>query len=461
MARPRKNEGIRYLIFLKTNKSGEKVYHIRFIDQDGVIFAIRSAHSDSKERAHFMAGRIMAKEDLKILALAKRAQKTTDEQEAQRLECELKAAQGTEANRIASMTASEALRLFWDPERSPYLQDLQDAGRPLSSHYLSENTKNIKRYFSKFPAFNYVKMRDVDFAMIDDFLRQMRKICSRFVIDGIINTLRAPITWLAARGAMNPVSFKGITLPEKKPRERGLLTISELERIIGLETAPMWYTEETRIPRIDTKPRPRLKGKDKNEGDPPAIGFREKLAILLGALTGARLGEIRALRWQDVDIESGIIEINHTFSDEDGFLKDPKARSKRKVVISQTLEQYLIEARKIAQELGAASPENFVLYNPSSPEKPISATTISRGWDRILRSIGITEAQQKERNLVYHGLRHLYATRLVDAGLNPNEAAKLTGHRVLATLGRYSDHVQNETLQKAKEILDEKLHGRK
>ena len=167
-----------------------------------------------------------------------------------------------------------------------------------------------------------------------------------------------------------------------------------------------------------------------------------------------RLGEIRALRWKDVDLEQGIISVSATWADEDKRLKQPKAGSSRNVVISASLEKMLIEARKTAQELGAANDESFVLFNPADPGKPISETTIKRAWNRILRAIGISEEEQKKRNLVFHGLRHFYATRLVDSGLEPQEAAKLTGHRILATLGRYSNHIQKETLQKAKAILD-------
>jgi integrase len=119
------------------------------------------------------------------------------------------------------------------------------------------------------------------------------------------------------------------------------------------------------------------------------------------------------------------------------------------------LEPLLLEARKLAQQVGAAQPENFVLLNATDFSRPIAETTVKRAWQRVLRAIDITEAEQKERNLVIHGLRHFYATRLVDAGLTPLEAAKMTGHRTLAMLGRYSDHVQTETLRKSKSILDE------
>ena len=50
-------------------------------------------------------------------------------------------------------------------------------------------------------------------------------------------------------------------------------------------------------------------------------------------------------------------------------------------------------------------------------------------------------------------MRHGYATRLVDAGMSFAEAGKLTGHRVAATLGRYADHVTDETLDKARAAL--------
>ncbi len=459
MARPRKNEGIRYLAFLKTLPSGSKIYYIKFFDDTGAVFSIRSSGTNNRDKAHAFAGKLLATENFRALALKKRLAKAKQERERIILENELKQAQGTEAERISRMPVVDALALFWNSAESPYLQDLADAGRPLSGHYIAENQKNVNRYFIHFSPFKTVWMADVNFMLIDEFCRQLRKKgASRYIINSAINTLRAPCTWLAARGVMPEISFKGIALPEKKPQERGILSAIELERIVKLETLPVWHTEAGQ-PRIDTKPRPRLPGKKQNHGM-PGVGFREKLAVILGAYTGARLGELRALQWRNVDIQRGIIQIQQNYVDADG-MKKPKARSARTVVISATLEHMLIEARKIAAEIGNDGPDHFVLINPADVSKPISQTTIARGWDRVLRAIGISAQEQKARNLVFHGLRHLYATRLIDAGLSPGEAAKLTGHRVLATLGRYSDHVQDETLAKAREILDSALYGKK
>jgi len=46
------------------------------------------------------------------------------------------------------------------------------------------------------------------------------------------------------------------------------------------------------------------------------------------------------------------------------------------------------------------SPEDYVLFNPANPSIPAQAPTLRRGWERIMRSIGISDIERKERNLV-------------------------------------------------------------
>lgn len=452
------NNGITYQLFTR-NLSGGRFFYIRFFDKEGSLFLTRTASTKIKLEAHQRAAVILAMEDLEALALQKKARKEADSVGKDEKEKALSQALKPEAWKISEMKVVDALRHFWDPDKSPYLLDLKDAGRPLSSHYTGENRKNVDRYISKYEPFKTIQIREISFASVDDFLRKLRhQGKSRHVINSVINTLRAPCTWLSARGTMQAISFKGITLPAKKSKERGILTNEEIDKILALPTPPIWYTEQNK-PRIDTKPRSRLPGESKNEGPAP-VGFREKFFVILAAYTGARVGEARALRWRDVDIKTGQIHINWNYVDADG-IKEPKARSRRTVVISSALEPLLLEARRIAHEIGADEPDHFILVNPSDFSKPISTTIIKKGWDRILRAIGISKEAQKRRNLVVHGLRHLYATKLIDAGMTPAEAGKLTGHRVLATLGRYSDHIQDSTLKQAKKILDKTLKGSK
>ncbi|HPD68833.1 MAG TPA: site-specific integrase, partial [Rectinema sp.] len=356
---------------------------------------------------------------------------------------------------FSRMPVVEFLRLFWDETRSPYLQDLAAAGRPLSGHYIYSMQLNIKNYYSK-TAFAQIPMRDLRFRHIDSLFRELRKSKQRSTLESIRRTLQKPCYWLAERGVIEKINFAGLILPKEDSHERGILTLDEFQRILDIEAVGPWQDQNRRL-HVGTRFRDRLPGGAHNE-DPTPVGWREKLIVSLMGLTGMRLGEARALQWQDVDFHSGLIHIRRNYTDRDG-LKEPKARSKRTVPLSTALEPMLLEARRIAQEVGAAGPEGFVLLNAADFSRPVSETTVKRAWERVLRAIGISAGERKERNLVIHGLRHFYATRLIDAGLTPLEAAKMTGHRTLAMLGRYADHTQPETLEKGRAVLDQPKRG--
>ncbi|OQB96968.1 MAG: site-specific tyrosine recombinase XerC [Spirochaetes bacterium ADurb.Bin110] len=387
---------IDYRVFART-VSGHKRFYIRFL-YNGKIFLTRATDAPTSPKAGAIAARIMQEEDLESIAKAKESGK-----------------RGAldDIDRYAQMPVSKFLLFFWDPQQSPYLSDLAAAGRPLSGSYIHSMRRNAERFFVPIPLFSEMPMRDIKLKHIDSLFRELRKSGkSRTMLNSIRRTIQTPCNWLSVRNGMSKINFAALIMPKDGARDRGILTLEELEKILNLEAVSPWY---------DSNQRPHL--------------------------------EIRALQWKNVDLQNGLIQVSSNYTNFDG-IKPPKARSKRDVPISTALEGALLEARKIAQLLGAAEPNNFVLLNAADFHKPISDTTIKRAWLRVLRAIGISKEEQKARNLVVHGLRHLYATRLIDAGLTPIEAAKLTGHKVLSTLGRYSDHTQQETLRKSKQILD-------
>ena len=431
----RKQEKIDFRVFSRTVWGTKKKYYVRFLFC-GKAFLTRATDAPTAAKAGAIAAKIMATEDLEAVAKAKEQKKVI------KLD---------EIDRLAELPVIEFLRLFWNPSRSPYLQDMAAAGRPLSGSYIRDNARNANTYWAIAPL-DSLPMQDLKLKHIDSRIRSMRqKGKSRYTISAAIDCIRTPCSWLSSRGVMEKIDFSAIVLPKAAVKERGILTNEELDRIVHLEVVGPWQDSNLKT-HISVRPRNRMPGGEKNEGMAP-VGWREKLIILLLAYTGARVGEARALMWKNVDLEKGLIRIEINYTDTDG-LKEPKAKSRRTVPIAATLEPFLLEARRVAQEIGTANPDGFVLLNAADPIRPIAMTTVKRAWERVLRAIGISYEEQKARNLVIHGLRHLYATRLVDAGLTPIEAAKLTGHRVIATLGRYSDHTQPETLKKSREILD-------
>lgn len=113
----------------------------------------------------------------------------------------------------------------------------------------------------------------------------------------------------------------------------------------------------------------------------------------------------------------------------------------------------LWELKEVAKALGLDGPEDYVLFNPSNTSRPASESTLRRGWERIMRLIGITDEERELRNLVPHGTRHRFATKLIESGLAPAEAMKATRHKTLAMLEKYSNHLSAETMEKVRPIF--------
>jgi integrase len=140
----------------------------------------------------------------------------------------------------------------------------------------------------------------------------------------------------------------------------------------------------------------------------------------------------------------GLIVVENNFIDGDGD-KTPKKDSFGIIPLDLSLEIVLWELNELAEGLGLDGPEDYVLMNPADPKKPTSKSVLRSGWLRALRLIGISKEKQEARHLVYHGTRHRFATKLVDSGMAPLEAMKLTRHRTLEMLMLYSDHVLKGT----------------
>ena len=151
--------------------------------------------------------------------------------------------------------------------------------------------------------------------------------------------------------------------------------------------------------------------------------------------------------------------MQHNFVRFDGD-KAPKKDSTGVLPLSPEIEMILVDLQTLREKLGYNKPQDFVLPG-STREEAVSDVTLRRGWERALEAIGIDEKKRKTRNLVMHGARHSYTTRLLDSGeLSPAEVAKLTRHKDLSMLSRYGGHVQPETLEKGRKALSMKK-GRK
>lgn len=178
----------------------------------------------------------------------------------------------------------------------------------------------------------------------------------------------------------------------KPKKERGILTMSEIAAM-----TKALLVEESQRKRDDAA----------------------RLAIAVGMTTGMREGEIRALKSSDILIindEDSILMIDESYSDSEKNYKCPKGKRKREVTCPTIVARALLMRASLnphREQSGdivfwsSKKSRTTGLYN-----KPFSKSGILGMFYHALDLIGIDEDARKARNLVFHSLRHSYASQI-------------------------------------------------
>jgi integrase len=147
----------------------------------------------------------------------------------------------------------------------------------------------------------------------------------------------------------------------------------------------------------------------------PVSRARYAVLIRTAILTGLRIGELLALRWQDVDLLGGVLHVEHSLS-RDGKLTEPKTEAAvRTVPLSVGLVEVLLAWKPEHAEDG-----DYVF--PSRNGGPLSYWNVrDRGFAPAARAAGI-------EGISVHDLRHSAASLLVASGLSVVDVASILGH---------------------------------
>lgn len=160
----------------------------------------------------------------------------------------------------------------------------------------------------------------------------------------------------------------------------------------------------------------------------------KSLGISLALATGMRIGEVCALQWGCIDLSEGLVHVKQTlqriYTKENGIGKSkiivtaPKSfHSNRYIPLP---ENHLSILRK-----HQAGPFAYLLTG--NEDKFIEPRTLREYYNRLMESNGT-------KYVTFHGLRHTFATRLVEAGCDYKTISELLGHADIHTTFRTYVH---------------------
>jgi integrase len=250
------------------------------------------------------------------------------------------------------------------PKRKPRTVD--DYERILAQHIL--------------PALGRVAVKELSWATVNAFHGAMKRTPRR--ANYVTSTLRALLNFAERIGIRPPHSnpCKGVEFFRERARERFLSEAEIGAAADGIEQA-------------------------EREG---VIGPHAAAGLRLALFTGARSGEVTAIKWEHVDWQRKLVR-----------LPDSKTNEPRTIHLSDTA----VEVLKTVPRVGP-----FVIAG-AKPGSPYM--NLTRAW-------GLARAYAGLQDVRLHDLRHSFASLAAGRGVSLQMIGKLLGHRVHATTMRYS-----------------------
>lgn len=220
-----------------------------------------------------------------------------------------------------------------------------------------------------------------------------------------------------------------------------------------------------RLPKIDTK---LLKPWTAEQVTAlhKAMPDRFAVAVLLGAGLGLRQGEIFGLAVEDVDFLRGVVHVRRQVKLLGGrqVFALPKGRKVREVPLPESVKLALAAHLKSWPAQAVALPWELLDGEEQSHRLLLSTrerTALQRNyvnakvWKPALRAAGLPDARESGM----HGLRHFYASVLLDAGESVRALADYLGHSDPGFTLRVYTHLMPSSEERTKKAVDRALRG--
>lgn len=297
------------------------------------------------------------------------------------------------------------------PRRSNYEPTLSDAAlrweRSLE-HQVKDSTRvkyhailrnHILPHLGEVPlsAMTHRRIEDFSLALLDHGGREGSTLSPRTVSD-VISVLRSILRFAARDGAEIPCDGSSVHI-RREQSEISVLTRGEQETL----TSYLF-----------------------NNISPQNIG------ILLSLYAGLRIGEVCALRWEDIDTVEGVVQVRRTMQ----RLRDLDGTGPRTRVIvtppkSTSSLRSIPIPREVAALLQQLPGDHIGWFLTGREDRFIEPRCMQNHFRRVMKQVGLPPVN-------YHALRHTFATRCVELGFDVKALSELLGHSTVSmTMDRY------------------------
>ena len=152
----------------------------------------------------------------------------------------------------------------------------------------------------------------------------------------------------------------------------------------------------------------------------------QNIGIMIALCCGLRIGEVCALQWQNVDMQHRIITIANTVSriyncdtmHTEHYSSSPKTKSSNREI---PIPPMLLNALRIVKRHQSGG--EYVVGDGTKAKEP---RTYRETFSRLLRRLNIPQ-------IVFHGLRHTFATRCIESQCDYKTVSVILGHSNVAT----------------------------
>jgi integrase len=300
-------------------------------------------------------------------------------------------------NPLADMPLILYAESIWQPDSEYAKEKAVVEQDPLSWHYLLSNRRLVKNKMAPFPGFQGITLSQLTKPLIRKWkLWMAEQGTSGRMINGALLALRVPVRRAFADDIIPADPFAGVKRAAHKEKIRGILRPAEIRKLV----------------------------------ESPVLDPYTRLAVYLPLYCSMRMGEVRGLLWGD--IQDGVIHICHNWQEKEG-IKGCKLGSEGYVPMPRVVAELVNRVHGLSPLTG---PEDFVMGR--KPYRPVSREFLQAALRCELFMLRIPEKQRRERNIVYHSLRHSFVTACRLADIHDFAVMAMARHKDKKMLERYS-----------------------